>query len=502
MAKIFKEDPSVRNVNDRALWLKEEFVAKCKGNTRNFFVKVASICHDLRNPHHPQVVALFAAVPVSSLEGARIVVLCAHEGFLRNAVVMGNPVLLYGSTSAKNLWLFVADAHMAALDRGSLNTCFVGECTFDDLIEGLKSVGLSYFTIPNVGAISLIRRVESGKFNLHSDAKLRYYPKPPTSPNCGKAVVVKPRRQAEKKMLSRVGQSPLLDAATTPGESENTSDELGEEMMIAESFKLMKCGKSATHPWSSIFDKPKGATLQPKIEPRSANLRDAFKWSSEFNETTEENLKDAPVLHPFDEKVKTSELSLTEVSGTGDEINAVGYAVLCAASAPPAFTAGRLGTFAMLCSRALEVVVELDRTMSIFQALVVGLYGSPVNVNRMGSLVNLLDSVLLQKLREMQINGAKIGRVSPLDDLGSLPRNVPESPSEEEERRMKLEVYARVRKLQVSLIVDRKMLKLPGSLYFFVSKRDRLGMVRKNQEGEDVLRAIHNLSASVGPTGG
>ena len=101
----------------------------------------------------------------------------------------------------------------------------------------------------------------------------------------------------------------------------------------------------------------------------------------------------------------------------------------------------------MLCSRALDVVGELDRTMSIYQALVVGLYGSPVNVNRLGSLVNLLDSVLLKKLREMQINGASIGRVSPFDDSGSLPRNVPESPSEEEEGFMKLEVYARFRKL-------------------------------------------------------
>ena len=151
-------------------------------------------------------------------------VLCAHEGFLRNAVIMGNPVLLYGSTSAKNLWLFVADAHMTALDRGSLNTCFGGEGTFDDLIEGLKSAGLGFFTIPSVGAESLIRRVESGNYNLHSDAKLRYYPKPPTCPNCGKAVCIKPRRQEEKKMSSSVGQSHFLDEDT----SEDGSDELAE----------------------------------------------------------------------------------------------------------------------------------------------------------------------------------------------------------------------------------------------------------------------------------
>ena len=102
-------------------------------------------------------------------------VLCAHEGFLRSAVIMGNPVLLYGSKSAKNLWLYVEDAHMAALNRSSLNACFVGEGSFDDLLKGLKSVGLSFFTIPSVGAASLIRRVESGNFNLQSDTKLQYY---------------------------------------------------------------------------------------------------------------------------------------------------------------------------------------------------------------------------------------------------------------------------------------------------------------------------------------
>ena len=464
-------------------------------------------------------------------------VLCAHEGFLRSAVIMGNPVLLYGSKSAKNLWLYVEDAHMAALNRSSLNACFVGEGSFDDLLKGLKSVGLSFFTIPSVGAASLIRRVESGNFNLQSDTKLQYYSKPPTCPNCGKAVGVKTRQRGKKKMDSRVGRSLRSEAATTPGASANTSDVLvGERLTakLADYGNLMECGKSGTHPWSGVFNKPTGATpqskiehrhanlrdelkwattlqpkalqpklsLEPNLERRRANLRDDFEWTNAFDETSEENLKDAPVLHPFDEKVETSNLSLTEVSGTKHEINAVGYAVLCAASAPHTFHAGRLGTFAMLCSRALDVVGELDRTMSIYQALVVGLYGSPVNVNRLGSLVNLLDSVLLKKLREMQINGASIGRVWPLDDSKSLPRNVPDPPSDEEERRMELEVYTRVRKLQVLLIVDRKALNLPGSPYFFVEKRNELGMVRKDQNGEDVLRAIHNLSAAVGPTGG